>query len=98
MRKVPYRMAGTTRLVWAIILAQREGLSLLFVQKPDENRSHTMVIAMENPTERIFEDVSTSRFPLTHEDLAEIGSKCAALDDGLSKQEFKRMFDSDDFL
>lgn len=62
MRRVEYRLPGTTRLVWGVVLSERQGLSLLFVQKPDENRSHALVIAIENPVERVFEDPE-SRVP-----------------------------------
>ena len=96
MRKVPYRLPGTTRLVWAVILAEREGLSLLFVQKPDEHRAHTLAIAAENVPERVFEDVTAaSRFPLEEEDLVGIGSKLQALGEGLSEAEIQRFFRSE---
>jgi hypothetical protein len=92
LRKVPYRLPGTKRLVWAVILAESEGLTLLFVRKPDENHSHTLAIGMENMPERVFETVNASQFHVQHEDMAEIGSKLQALAERLSSEEFTRRF------
>ncbi len=93
VQKVPYRLPGSSRLVWAIILAQREGLSLLFVRKPDEQRSDALVVATENVAERCFEDVSVSRFPLGQGDLAGIGNKLEALGENMGEDEFEKFFD-----
>ena len=97
LRKVPYRIPNTKRIVWAVILAEREGLSLLFVQRPDDKRSHSLAIATENVTERVFEEVpNASRFHLEHDDLARIGGRLHALGEGLSADEFRRFFLPDD--
>ncbi len=97
VRKVPYKMAGKNpRLVWAMILAEREGLSLLFVQKPDDKQSHIIAIAAENVTERVFEDVNASKFNLEPQDLAVIGTKLQALGQKLSDDEFVNFFKPDD--
>lgn len=96
LRKVPFRLPGTKRLVWAVVLAEREGLSLLFVQKPDDQRSYTLAIATENVTERVFEEVNASRFTLEHDDLAEIGRKLQALGEGLSENDYFRFFKPED--
>jgi hypothetical protein len=96
LRKVPFRIPGTKRLVWAIILAERGGLSLLFVQKPDDKRSHILTIATENVTERVFEEVNASRFQIEHSDLADIGKKLLALGDGMSDDDFRRFFRLED--
>ncbi len=97
LRKVPYRMAGKSRLLWAFVLAQSQGLSLLFVQKPDGNYSHALAIACENPSAGVFEDVGTNnRFPLATEDLEQVAGRLEALGDGLTKVDFRRMFKMDD--
>ena len=98
VRKVPCRLPGTTRLVWGIILAEREGLSLIFVQKPDDQRSHAIVIGTENPAERIFEDVSVCRFPLETEDLQTIGNTLTALGEGLHEDAFEKFLKSEGLL
>ena len=61
-------MPGTSRLVWVVILAQREGLSLLFVRRPDEKYSHTLAIRMENVPERVFETLDASQFYVEHDE------------------------------
>lgn len=97
VRKVPYKIAGKKpRLVWAMILAEREGLSLLFVQKPDDKRSHMLTIAAENVKERVFEDVNASKFNLEHDDLAGIGNKLQALGQKLTEDEFLNFFRPDE--
>ena len=96
LRKVPFRLPGTKRLVWAVVLCEREGLSLLFVQKPDDKRSHALTIATENVTERVFEEVNANRFQIEHGDMAEIGKKLQALGEGISENDFFRFFKPDD--
>ena len=96
MRKVPYRIGGTNRLRWGVILAERQGLSLLFIHKPDEDRPHSIVVATENVAERIFEDVSSNCFPIEHEDLVSIGRKLQALGDDLSEEEFFNFFNREE--
>jgi hypothetical protein len=71
-------------------------MSLLFVRRPDEKRSHTLAIAIENVTERVFEPVNASHFQIGHEELAGIGNKLQALAEGLSAAEFRKMFRPDD--
>lgn len=95
VRKVPYRLPGTTRLVWAIILAEREGLSLLFIKSPDDNRSHQIAIATENVPERVFESVNVSSFPVEHADLEGIGVRLQTLGSGLTEDEIEEFFKSE---
>ena len=96
LREVTFRLPGTDRLVWAVVLAQSEGLSLLFVQKPDDKRSHTLTIATENVKEHVFEEVNASRFTLEHSDLADVGRKLQALGEGFCENDFFRFRRSED--
>lgn len=97
LRKVPYKIPNTKRLVWAVILCEREGLSLLFVRKPDDKRSHLLAVATENVAERVFENVpNVSQFQIEHDDLTRIGGKLHAIGEGLSEDEFRRFFKPDD--
>ncbi len=96
VRKVPYRLPGSSRLVWSLILAEREGLTLLLVPKTDDNRSHAIVVATENVPERVYESVNASTFPAEPGDLAEIGSKLQALGDDMAKADIAKMFEADD--
>ena len=95
VRKVSFRLPGTNRLVWAIVLSEREGLALLFVRKPDDNYSHSIVIARENVAERIFEISNASGFPFETRDMIEIGSILETLGHGLQKSEFDGLFDGE---
>lgn len=96
LRKVTYVLPGKSRPVWAFVLAQREALSLLFVEKPDENYSHALVVAMENPDAGVFEDVGANRFPLESDDLEEIAGRLEALGTGLAKEQFRKLFRMED--
>jgi hypothetical protein len=93
LRKAIYKLSGTSRLVWAVVLAEREGLTLLFVRKPDEKRTHALTVAVENVRERLYEDApNASRFHLESEDVAEIGARLQAVGEHLSSEEFQRQF------
>lgn len=96
LRKVAYRLPGKSRPVWAFVLAQAQGLALLFVQKPDDNYSHALTIASENPGAGVFEDVGANRFPVETQDLDEIGGRLEALGDGLTKVDFRKLFKVDE--
>ena len=96
MRKVVYRLPNTKRLTWAIVLAEREGLSLLFVRGMSGSQSSGLVIGSENVSQRIFEDVQASRFPLETADLAAIGGKLRALGGSLSEDELMKFLEPND--
>ena len=92
LRKVPYKLPGTKRIVWGVIVGQSGGLNLLFVRKPDEKHEHSLAITMENVPERLFENVDASQFLVGHEELAKIGTNLQAVAEGLSSEEFVRRF------
>ena len=96
MRKVVYRLPNTKRLTWAIVLAEREGLSLLFVRGMSGSQSSGLVIGSENVSQRIFEDVQASRFPLETADLAAIGGKFRAIGGSLSEDELMKFLEPND--
>lgn len=95
IRKVPYRLRGTTRIVWGIVLCEREGLVLLWVQSPDAERSHTLAIATEHVQDKVFVDANANTFPLEKEDLLDIGKKMHALGEDFIEQEFSDFFRPD---
>jgi len=95
VRKVAYRPPKSNRLVWSLVLAERQGLALLFVRKPDGKRSNELVIATENVPEKVFEAVNVSAFPIEQSDLAGIGDKLCALGDESAEDEFERMIKSE---
>lgn len=97
LRQVPYRPWGTTRLFWAFVILQREGLTLLWVRSPNLKLSSSLVIASENVAGGFFEDApNVSRFPTEEEDLASVGEKCQALGESLSMEAFRRLFRIED--
>jgi hypothetical protein len=92
LRKFAYRLLGTNRVIWAIIVAQREGLSLLFVRKPDDKRAHALTVAIQD-REQVFEDApNASRFHLESEDVAPIGARLQAVGEHLDHEDFRRPF------
>ena len=97
LRKVPYRLPVTKRIIWGVIVGESRSLSLLFVRKPDEKHEHMLAITMENVPERVFENVDASQFFVGHEELAKIGTNLQAVAEGLSSEEFvRRFFGTDD--
>ena len=94
LRKVVLRVPGTTRLRWAIILAQREGLSLLFSKSADADGKtpHNLVFAVENPREHCFDSVNANQFPLKGPDLMLIGRNLLAVSEHLQSEEFNNLF------
>ena len=99
LRKVAYRLPGKKkRLVWAVVIAERDGLSLLFVKKPDEQWADSLVVTIENVAQRCYEDVVTSRFPLEKGDLVSIGAKLQALGDTESEADLANFFKSEDLF
>ena len=93
IRKVPYRLAETNRLVWGLIVAESQGLSLIFLQARKDNGSHALAIATENVGERVYEEVkNASRFNLELEDVLALANKLEALGDILGKNEFEKHF------
>ena len=77
-------------------MAQREGLSLLFVQAPDGESTHGLVVAAQNVPRGVFEEVKVSQFPMETEDLMGIGSKLSAIGERFDEAEVKRFFRRED--
>ena len=90
LRKVPYKLKS--RLVWGFVLAQQEGLTLLFVPKLSAKSTHAIVVAMENPATGHFEDAKVTRFPIETSDLEAVGERFGGLANGLEQEDFRRLF------
>jgi hypothetical protein len=86
------------RIVWSMVLAEREGLALLYLPQLDEYRSQMLVIATLNVQERIFEDVGANHFQIETEDLTGIGIKLQALAESVSEAELKKFFEREDLF
>jgi hypothetical protein len=87
IRKVPVKVGN--RIVWGLVLCEREGVALMVVQRMGKNESHSLVVGSESAN-GIFESVSVNRFPLEHGDLAELGRKLHTIGDELDEDAFYR--------
>lgn len=97
IRKVPFRTTGKkSRIVWAHVLAESEGLALVLVPKPEHDRPHTIYIAEENLSERVFESVGPY-FNLETDDVQRAGDRLRLLGKSFAQEEFLRQFRTDDF-
>lgn len=93
LRKVRYRLPGTKRIVWGVIVGESRSLNLLFVRKPDQEQEHSLAITMENVPEQVFENVEASQFFVEPaEKLARIGINLQAVAEGLASEDFERRF------
>jgi hypothetical protein len=86
-----------SRIVWAHVLAESEGLALVLVPKSVADGSHSIFIAQEDITERIFEPISAYRFDLETQDVKEAGERLRMLGKSFSDAEFLRLFRPDEF-
>lgn len=99
LERVPFRLPGKARrLIWAVVIAQREGLSLLYVKRPDENWSDSLVVAVQKPKERYFEAADRFSFPLEGGDLSDIGGKLQAMGDDESEASLKKLLEPEDLF
>lgn len=98
IRKVPFKWPGNkSRIVWAHVLAEHAGLALILVPTLEENQPHSIFIAQENFTERIFESVNHYRFDLETDDVAEAGNKLKMLAKSFAHEDYLRHFRTDEF-
>jgi hypothetical protein len=73
IRKVPYRVPATNRIVWANVLSESYGLALILVPKSHTEGAHSIVVAQENLSERIFEAVGSSSFEIGSMEVKTVG-------------------------
>jgi hypothetical protein len=81
-----------SRIVWADVIAESEGLALVLVPKSDRDGSHTIFIAQENVAERCFEAVTPYRFNLESEAVKEAGEKLRMLGKSFYEADFHFRF------
>ena len=80
IRKVPFKTPGKkSRLLWANVIAESQGLVLVIVPKPDTNQSHSLFIATENIEAHVFEPVTEHQFNLESADVESAGDKLRML-------------------
>ncbi|HNQ88448.1 MAG TPA: hypothetical protein PKM73_07540 [Verrucomicrobiota bacterium] len=98
VRKVPYRVPGTNRLIFALVLKESEGLALLFCRATREDEANTLVIATENVQDRVFEPASTCQFPIEDSDLIPMANVYAAVAEGIQDARLRDLLSSEDIL
>lgn len=98
IRRVAFKWPGTkSRIVWAHVLAESEGLALVLVSNPHSSQPHSILIAQENFAQHVFESVGPYRFDLGTEDMKEAGAKLRSLGKSFSAAEFLKLFPPEDF-
>ncbi len=103
IRKVPFKMPGPkSRVVWAHVLCEREGLALLLVPKLAREQAHMLFVATENVAEHMFEPVDQHGFQLEEEDVERVGLNLWVWVKALREKRMEALFnheglDSDEF-
>ena len=95
IRKVPYRIAGTKRIVWANVLSESNGLALLLIPKSHTEGDHSMVFAEENATDRTFESANSPTFEIGSTAVKEIGDILKVLGSKFIRDEMVRAFEKE---
>jgi hypothetical protein len=95
IRKVPYRIPGTDRIVWANVLSESNGLALLLVPRSQTDGAHSLVFAEENAIERVFESSKSPTFDVGSAAVKEIGVILKVLGSKFIRDEMVRAFEKD---
>jgi hypothetical protein len=95
IRKVPYRILGTKRIVWANVVSEGNGLVLLLVPKTYADGAHSIVMAEENLTDRIFEAVGSTSFEIGSMEVKTIGDTLRILGVKLLNEELMRTLEKE---
>ena len=99
IEKVRFKLPGKPlRFIWAVVVAERDGLSLLWIKAPDSNWQDTLTVAIQNPQERCYEEADRFVFPIQEGDLLEIGGKLQAIGREDSDAMMRRMFEREDLF
>ena len=89
IRKVPFKMPGSkSRILWANVLAENQGLVLVIVPKPDKKQPHSIFFSTENITDHVFEAVGEHRFDIETMDVMEAADKLRMLGKSFFNDEF----------
>jgi hypothetical protein len=92
VQKVPYRLTGTNRLVWGVILAQYGATCLLFVQATDDKKSSLLVFAEEDTRDNVYEQVRSAEFPVDRGAVQLLSMRMDAMHDVLCESEYENFF------
>jgi hypothetical protein len=98
IRQVVYRVPHSPKTVFGYVVAQAEGLSLLFIKQLKTTMPHALVVATESEKQGVFEAANVVHFPIESQDLAALAGKIQALAQQVSTEDFQKQFLSpDDF-
>jgi hypothetical protein len=95
---VPYRLRGTNRLVYALVLKESQGLALLFCRALTQEDANTLVIAAENVEDRVFESVNASQFPIEDNDLFPLANVLAGVAEGIGDAKLQGLLNPEDLF
>jgi hypothetical protein len=79
IQKVPFKVPGSNRILWANVLAQNQGLTLLIVPKSHTKEPHSIYFATENVEHHVFEAVTEHRFDIETLEVIEAAKKLKIL-------------------
>jgi hypothetical protein len=92
IQKVPFRVPGSERILWANVLAQSQGLTLLIVPKSHTKEPHSIYFATENVEEHVFVAVTEHRFDIETLDVIEVAKKLKVLGQSFFDAECRKIF------
>ena len=91
IRKVPFKTSN--RIVWGLILSEREGVALMILQRTENTRAHALVVGIEG-TNGIFTETTMNRFPFEHGDMAMVGETLCSLGSKFDEDNFFKFLKS----
>jgi hypothetical protein len=86
LRKVPYRVPETDRIVWGIVLAESKGMALLFVRSFQKGGNDHLAIAAEK-SEGVFEAAGVSAFPIKRPQLLKATATLALIGGAMTEED-----------
>jgi len=92
IRQVIYRVPKSPKTVFGYVVAQAEGLSLLFIKQLKTTMPHALVVATESEKQGVFEAANVVHFPIESQDLASLAGKLQALAHHVSSEDFQKQF------
>jgi hypothetical protein len=95
IQRVPFRVPNSDRILWANILAQHQGLTLLIVPKPHAKQPHSIYIAVENVEQHVFEAVTEHRFDIDTLDIVEAAKRLKILGETFFQADFMNQIQRD---
>jgi hypothetical protein len=96
IQKVPFRLPGTSRTVWAFVIHEREGLSLLLVPNPVLGKIQSIVLAQESPLEHVFESANSNWINIHASELEKLADSLSVFAFEFQFTEMRRIMGADD--